>query len=72
MVHKLSSCGSQASKSTGLAAAALGLGCTVAHGILVLQPETEPASPALQGGLLTTGPPGKSLHFLNILSMTAI
>ena len=29
------------------------------RGILVPGPGTEPASPALQGGLLTTGPPGK-------------
>ena len=32
-----------------------------AHGILVLWPEFEPTSPALQGGFLTTGLPGKSL-----------
>lgn len=72
VVHKLSSCGSEASKSTGLAAATLGLDCTMPHGILVPQPETEPASPALKGGLLNTGQPGMSLNFLNILSMTAI
>ena len=72
MVHKLPSCGSRASESTGSAAAVLGLGCTMAHGILVPQPGTEPVSPALQDGLLTTGPPEESLHFLNILSMTAI
>ena len=34
--------------------------CGKACGILVPQPGTEPASLALQGGLLTTGPPGKS------------
>ena len=32
----------------------------VVLGILVPQPETEPVSPALENGLLTTGPPGKS------------
>ena len=33
-----------------------------ACGILVPQPEIEPALPALEGEVLTTGPPGKS-HF---------
>ena len=36
-----------------------GLGCPVACGILVSQPGIKPASPALEGGFLTTGPPGK-------------
>ena len=39
----------------------LQLNCSVSCGISVLQPETEPASPAVQGGSLTTGPPQKSL-----------
>ena len=39
---------------------ARGLSCCVAHGILVSQSGTEPASPALQGGFLTTGLPGTS------------
>ena len=34
-------------------------------GILVTQPEIESVSPTLQGGFLTTGPPGKSPYFLN-------
>ena len=38
-----------------------GLRCSVAHGVLVPQPGTEPTSPAVQGGFLTTRPPGKSL-----------
>ena len=40
-----------------------------ACGILVPRPGIEPASPALEGGFLTTGPPGKSQgpHFLLIL-----
>ena len=38
-----------------------GLICSVACGILVHRPGIEPASPALQGGFFTTGPPGKSL-----------
>ena len=33
----------------------------VACGILVPQPGTESVSPALEGGFLTTGPPGMSL-----------
>ena len=40
---------------------ALGLSCPSACGILVPQPGIEPASPALEGGFLTTGPPGKSV-----------
>ena len=35
-----------------------------AQGILILLPGIEPDSPALEGGLLTTGRPGKSLGFL--------
>ena len=38
-----------------------GLNCPTACGILVPQPGIEPTSPALQGGFLTTGPPGKFL-----------
>ena len=37
-----------------------GLTCPTACGILVPQPGIEPMSPALEGGFLTTGPPGKS------------
>ena len=37
-----------------------GLSFPTACGILVPQPGTEPSSPALEGGFLTTGPPGKS------------
>ena len=36
-----------------------GLNCSAACGILVPPPGIEPKSPALQGGFLTTGPPGK-------------
>ena len=35
------------------------LSCSMAYGILVARAEIEPASPALQGRFLTTGPPGK-------------
>ena len=48
----LSSCGAWALECIGLVA----LTC----GILVLRPGIEPTSPALEGGFLTTGPPGKS------------
>ena len=43
-----------------------GLSCPVACGIPVPRPGIEPTSPALEGGLLTTGPPGKSLEVENI------
>ena len=36
------------------------------YGILHPQPWMEPASLALEVKVLTTGPPGKSLNFLNI------
>ena len=44
----------------GLLAAARGLSCLAAGGILVLSPGIEPTSPALEAGFLTTRPPGKS------------
>ena len=40
-----------------------GLSCLVVRGILVLRPGIEPASPALKGGFLSTGPPEHS-HLL--------
>ena len=40
--------------------AAPGLSCSAANGILIPQPGIEPASPALESGVLTTEPPGKS------------
>ena len=42
-----------------LAFVVLGLSCSAACGILVLRPGIEPTSPVLEGGFLTTGPPGK-------------
>ena len=36
-----------------------GLSCLVAYWILVLGPGIKPASPALEGGFLATGSPGK-------------
>ena len=37
-----------------------GLNCPESCGILVPRPGTKPTSPLLEGGFLTTGPPGKS------------
>ena len=67
----LSSCGmsskAQAPKCAGSVVAvhgslvvALGLSCPAARGIFFPRPGIELASPALEGGFLTTGPPGKS------------
>ena len=55
-VHGLSSCGSQAQKSM-----AYGLSCPGTCGVLVLRPGIEPISPALEGRVLGTRSPGKSL-----------
>ena len=44
----------------GSVVAAHGLSCPAACGILVPRPGIEPVSPALEGGFLNTGPPGKS------------
>ena len=38
------------------------ISCSAACGISVPQPEIQPTSPALQGGFLITGSPGKSPH----------
>ena len=38
-----------------------GLSSSMACGILVPRPGIKPTSPALQGGFLTSGPPGKAL-----------
>ena len=46
----------------GFSSMALRLSCFMPCRILVPQPGLEPMSPALQGGFLTTGPPGKSLR----------
>ena len=45
---------------TGPLAVARRLSCLAACGILVPRTGIEPMFPALQGGLLTTGPPGRS------------
>ena len=60
-VHGLSTCGAQALERMGSVVAACGLSCPVACGILVPRPGIKPVSLALEGGFLTTEPPGKSL-----------
>ena len=52
-------CRAQALGQAGSVVVAHGLSCPGASGILVPQPGVEPASPALEGILLTPGPPGK-------------
>ena len=42
-----------------------GLSCSEAWGILVSRPGMDPVSPALAGGFLITGPPGKSPQIFN-------
>ena len=56
-----STAGRRSSFNTGTLVVACGLSCPTACGISVPHPGIEPASPALLGRLLTTGPPGKSL-----------
>ena len=46
-------------------------GCEVC-GILVAWPGLEPTPPALEGKVLTTGPPGKSLWFLLCFFLTSL
>ena len=48
-------------ESYGSQVVALGLSCPMACGILVPLPGIESMSLALEGGFITTGPPGKSL-----------
>ena len=49
-----------------------GLSCPAACGILVSRSGIELASPALEGGFFTTGPPGKSLCFFISLLRTPL
>ena len=46
-----------------LSVAAFGFSCPTACRILVPQAEIKSRSPALEGGFLTTGSPGKSLEY---------
>ena len=56
----LCSCGMGDPELVGSVVAAHALSCPAACGILVPRPGIEPAFPALEGGFLTPGPPGKS------------
>ena len=61
MVHRLlSRCGAQAPEYAGSVVTMRELSCPTACEILVPRPGIEPMSPALEGGFLTTGPPGES------------
>ena len=63
--HRLSSCGTPAS-----VVAAPRLSYPPACGILVSQPRIKPTSPALEGRVLTTGPPGiLSFAFFEVLEI---
>ena len=72
MVHGFSSSGMWASEHVVSVVVALRLSCSEAYGILLPQPGIEPASPALQGGFLTTGPSGKSLRRYSLLATESI
>ena len=56
----LSRCGTWAPECMGSIVRTPRIGWPTACGILVPQPGTEPTSPTLESGFLTTGPPGKS------------
>ena len=60
MACRIFHCGTQALELAGSVVAAHRLSCPTACGILIPQPGIKPMSPALEGGFLTTGPPGKS------------
>ena len=67
-VHRLSSCTVRAPEQWASIVTSQGLTCSAAGGVLVPWLGIEPVSPALQGGFLTTGPPGKSLWGLEQVS----
>ena len=62
----LSSSGMRVPEHMGLVVVMHGLICPTAGGILVPQSGIQPESPALEGGLLTTGPSGKTRYCLKI------
>ena len=64
----LSSCGAQDPECAFSVVVARGLCCPMAGGILVPRPGIEPTFPALEGGFLNTGPPGKSPCLLFLTS----
>ena len=61
---RLSSCGTWAPEHAGSVVVACGLSCSMACGISVPWPGIEPAFPTLEGGFLTTGPPGSPQYFI--------
>ena len=63
---RLASCGVWAREQVGSVAVVHGPSCSSICGISVPQPRVKPRSPALQGGVLTTGPPGKSQDAQNL------
>ena len=69
VLRLLSSCGTRASEHGGSVVEARGLSCPMACGILFPWPGIKPKSPALEGGFLTTGSPGKSCYVLFNVSM---
>lgn len=60
VAQRLPSCGMWVSEGIGSGVASCRPSCSTAHGILVTQTGIRHVSPALQGGLSTTGPLGKS------------
>ena len=63
-------CGACGSVGTS-SAMVCGLSCLEECGILATQSGSEPTSPALEGGFLTTGPPGKSLEATSFIERKA-
>ena len=51
-------------QSTGTLCVVPQLGCSTACGILVSRPGIKAMCPALEGGFIITGPPGKSLRLI--------
>ena len=72
VVHRFSGSGVWAFEHVGSVLAALRLSCSEAYGILLPQSGIKPASPALQGGFLTTGPSGTSLRRYSLLATESI
>ena len=64
-IQASSSCRVQALERAGSVVVVCRLSCPVACGISVSWSRIESASPALEGGFFTTGPPGKSQHYFS-------
>ena len=73
MHHSGSLAVTQAAGQAASVAAACGPSCFMARGILVPRPGIELASPALQGGFLTSGPPEKFFYLLlNLIKLKSV